>query len=76
MFISGYNAESQETYSVDKWQEYVEQIAEETGDEAKAEALYTELSYLSENPFDLNTVSDEQLRRLPFLLLTGKGRKN
>lgn len=67
MFISGYNAESQETYSVDKWQEYVEQIAEETGDEAKAEALYTELSYLSENPFDLNTVSDEQLRRLPFL---------
>ena len=67
MFISGYNAESQESYSVDKWQEYVEQIAEETGDEAKAEALYTELSYLSENPVDLNIVSEEQLRRLPFL---------
>lgn len=67
LFINSYSIVSQENYSVDKWQEYVEDIAESTGDEAKAEALYADLSYLSEHPFDLNRVTVEELQRLPFL---------
>jgi hypothetical protein len=52
---------------VNKWTEYVEEIASETEDEERIESLYAELSYLSEHPFDLNQVTAEQLERLPFL---------
>ncbi|MDR1879454.1 MAG: helix-hairpin-helix domain-containing protein [Tannerellaceae bacterium] len=43
--------------------EYVEGME----DEERAEALFFDLSYLSEHPFELNTVTGEQLRKLPFL---------
>lgn len=29
--------------------------------------MYADLSYLIEHPFDLNAVTEEQLKRLPFL---------
>lgn len=67
LLTNGYQLKSQTSYSVDKWMEYLEQLALETDDEARIEALYADLSQLSEQPFELNTVSEEQLRRLPFL---------
>ena len=67
LFIISYSSYSQETVSVDKWKEYVEDLMDESVDEERLEALYADLSYLAEHPFDLNEVTSEQLRRLPFL---------
>jgi hypothetical protein len=47
--------------------EYVEEMASEMEDDARMEALYAELSYLTDHPVDLNVVTAEQLRKLPFL---------
>lgn len=67
LFINGYNVYSQEVYSVDKWMEYVENMAGQVDDPSILETLYTDLSYLSEHPFDLNALTEEQLKKLPFL---------
>lgn len=67
LLINGYQLRSQTIYSVDKWMEYIEEMASETEDEERIEALYTDLSYLAEHPFELNTVTEEQLKHLPFL---------
>ena len=67
LFINSYKLHSQAIYPVDKWMEYVEDLAEETDDTERIENLYADLSYLSEHPFELNTVTEEQLKRLPFL---------
>ncbi len=67
LLINGYIAEAQHSFSVDKWMEYIEEMAEETEDENQLETLYNELSYLADNPFELNNVTTEQLKRLPFL---------
>jgi len=67
LFISCYHLVGQETANVEKWVEYIEELAEETDDEEQMESLYTELSYLSEHPFNLNTVTADMLNRLPFL---------
>ena len=66
-FILSYHVYSQQIIAVDKWKEYVDDLAGDDADENKLETLYAELSYLSEHPFDLNTVTEEQLSRLPFL---------
>jgi hypothetical protein len=51
--------------------EYIGDITSETVDEddyeERMESLYSELSYLSEHPYELNQVTAEQLQRLPFL---------
>lgn len=67
LFIISYKANSQENFPVDKWMEYIEDLASETEDEERIQTLYTDLSYLTEHPFDINTVTEEQLKRLPFL---------
>lgn len=67
LLINSYYANSQIEYSVDKWMEYVEELALETEDTERIESLYADLSYLTEHPFDLNVVTEEQLKRLPFL---------
>jgi hypothetical protein len=67
LLISCYQLNAQITFSVDKWMEYVEEMASETEDEESLESLYTELSYLSEHPFELNQATAAQLQRLPFL---------
>lgn len=67
MFITCYSAYSQEINSVDKWREYIEELVDDSTDEEQLEALYSDLSYLSEHPLDLNEVTAEQLHRLPFL---------
>lgn len=67
LLISSYELKSQVSFPVDKWMEYIDEMAAGTEEEARTEALYADLSYLSEHPFDLNYVTEDQLRRLPFL---------
>lgn len=67
LFINSYLLHSQDIHTVDKWMEYIEEQAEETDDAEQVAALYAELSYLSEHPFNLNTATGEQLEKLPFL---------
>lgn len=67
LFINPLVCTAQDLSSSDKWRDYVEELAEETDDTERIEALYTELSYLTEHPFELNTVTAEQLQKLPFL---------
>ena len=67
LFINSYLIQSQTTYPVDKWVEYIEALAEDGEDEAKIETIYTDLSYRSEHPFELNQATQEQLETLPFL---------
>ena len=67
LFITCYSVYSQQTIPVDKWKEYVEDLSDESLDEARLETLYADLSYLSEHPMDLNEVTRDQLSRLPFL---------
>lgn len=52
----------------DDWSEYLEQMIEDGGEStADAEALFEELSYLAEHPFNVQTLTKEELERLPFL---------
>ena len=67
LLINSYQLKSQINPSVDKWMEYVDEMAQETEDTEHIKTLYADLSYLSEHPFELNTVTEEQLKRLPFL---------
>lgn len=67
LLIDCYCINAQITNSVDKWMEYVDELAAETEDEEKIQTLYADLSYLTEHPFELNNVTEEQLKRLPFL---------
>ncbi len=67
LLINSYNLNSQNIYSVDKWMEYIEELATETEDEERIESFYADLSYLVEHPFDLNSVTETELKRLPFL---------
>ena len=61
-----YNAVAQSSFIVDKWKEYIDNQQEEMSEESM-ESLYEELSYLADNPFELNTLTEVQLKRLPFL---------
>jgi len=61
------NVFGQSFLSSDKWKEYILDMKENIEDEESVEILYTELSYLSEHPMELNNLTGEQLRRLPFL---------
>ena len=67
LFINSYQLKSQIAPSVDNWMDYIAEMASETEEEERIETLYSDLSYLVEHPFDLNTVTVEQLKRLPFL---------
>ena len=49
LLISSYNLSSQTIYSVDKWMEYMEEMASQTEDETRIENLYSDLSYLVEH---------------------------
>lgn len=65
--IPCFYANSQDERSNERWKEYIRQWAEDEEDSERFESLYSELSYLSEHPIDLNTTTAESLRRLPFL---------
>jgi len=50
------------------WMQFLEELAESGEIEtADLERLFDELSYLSENPINLNTATKQDLERLPFL---------
>jgi DNA uptake protein and related DNA-binding proteins len=61
-----YHTVAQSSFIVDKWKEYIDNQQEEISEES-VEYLYEELSYLADNPFELNTLTEAQLKRLPFL---------
>ena len=67
LLINSYNAYSQYSFNVDKWKEYVELLRENAEDDEAIEVLYSELSYLSENPLELNNLTKERLKVFPFL---------
>ncbi|MDR2626503.1 MAG: helix-hairpin-helix domain-containing protein [Dysgonamonadaceae bacterium] len=51
-----------------KWMEYLEEMSDNDDvDEQMLENLTSDLSYLSEHPLNLNTISKKDLERLPFL---------
>jgi len=61
-FLSGLQAQDAQ------WREYVEQLAEEGEiNETAIENIYQELLQLENNPLNLNTVTREQLERIPLL---------
>ncbi|MDR0835355.1 MAG: helix-hairpin-helix domain-containing protein, partial [Tannerella sp.] len=67
--FSVYFAEGQEFIpNENKWMEYMEELAEESEENSESiENLYNDLSYLTEHPINLNTVTAEQLKQIPFL---------
>ena len=68
MLTNSYIAYSQEVNVVEKWIEYIEELAEDAEENSESiEKLYDELSYLSENPLNLNIVTAERLKQIPFL---------
>jgi len=51
-----------------EWMQYLEELADsEERNPDDIEQLFDELSYLSEHPFNLHTVTKQELERLPFL---------
>ncbi len=67
LLTSGNSISGQVISSATKWMEYVEEMASETEDEVRIETLYSDLSYITEHPFELNSVTENDLKRLPFL---------
>ena len=67
LLITSYKANSQTIVPVDNWMDYLESMATDTENQQQAETLFTELSYLTEHPFNINLVTAEDLQRLPFL---------
>ncbi|MDR0573073.1 MAG: helix-hairpin-helix domain-containing protein [Tannerella sp.] len=48
--------------------DYIEELAEESEENPESiEKLYNDLSFLSENPLNINRITAEQLKELPFL---------
>ncbi|MDR1683041.1 MAG: helix-hairpin-helix domain-containing protein [Candidatus Symbiothrix sp.] len=51
-----------------EWMNYLENLAdEENADEEALSDLFDELSYLADNPYNIQTVTKEELEKLPFL---------
>ena len=68
MTITCYDIYAQEISSVDKWEEYIEELFEDSEENPESlEKFYNDLSFLSENPINLNKANIEQLRQIPFL---------
>ena len=68
MLTTCYEIYSQEISSVDKWEEYIEELFEDSEENPESlEKLYNDLSSLSENPINLNKATVDQLRQIPFL---------
>lgn len=67
LFINSYYIQAQDIYSVDKWMEYIEEMKDDEVNSSQLETLYNELSYRTEHPYELNSVTEEELKMLPFL---------
>ncbi|MDH6342980.1 hypothetical protein M2480_001994 [Parabacteroides sp. PFB2-12] len=66
LFISSSVYAQDSFFRSDKWMEYIDQLAEEAEDTRQVETLFSELSILVDNPFDINRVSAEELWKIPF----------
>ncbi len=49
------------------WMDFIHELADSETDNSLIETLTEELSYLADNPFNLNTTTKKQLEQLPFL---------
>ena len=49
------------------WRNYIEQMAEEDMDDTSIENMFEELSFIEQNPFNLNVVTREELERFPLI---------
>ncbi|MDD3063547.1 MAG: helix-hairpin-helix domain-containing protein [Massilibacteroides sp.] len=58
---------AQSFISLDKWKKYVDDLVMDGVDDKSVEILYEELSFLVDHPFDLNSLTEEDLKKLPFL---------
>jgi hypothetical protein len=59
---------AQENPKNTEWMDFLEELyMTEDADPASIEQLYDDLSYISERPFNLRTVTRKELERLPFL---------
>lgn len=67
LLITCWNICGQNVNSVDNWMEFVDELSTSIADERQIEILFDELSYLADHPFELNSVTVNQLRVLPFL---------
>jgi hypothetical protein len=71
LFINDHTSNGQELKTVDKWEEYLQELLESAQEnDASAESietLYEDLSYLSEHPLNLNLATAEELGKIPFL---------
>ena len=68
VFVCCYNAFCQEITSVEKWMEYIDELMEDSEENPESiEKLYDDLSYLAENPINLNKTTVEELKQIPFL---------
>ena len=68
LLVNGYKSYSQDVNAVEKWMEYIEELVEDSEENPESiEKLYDELSHLSENPFNLNHATADQLQQIPFL---------
>ena len=68
MLLCCLSAVCQTIQPVEKWMEYIEELAENLEeDDERIETLFSDLSFLAENPFNLNTAGEEMFKRLPFL---------
>ena len=62
------NSSSQIETNNTEWMQYLEELADaEDRDPNDIEQLFDELSYLSDHPLNLHTVTKQDLERLPFL---------
>jgi hypothetical protein len=67
LFINCYKLEGQAVFSPNKWMEYMEEMVVDNENAEEVENLFNDLSYLTDHPFELNHVAEEDLRKLPFL---------
>ena len=68
LLSAAFDLPAQITANNTEWMQYIEELAnsEESNPDDIAQ-LFDELSYLSEHPFNLHTVTKQDLERLPFL---------
>jgi len=63
-----FNTNAQVTVNNTDWMNYLEELADsEERNPDDIEQLFDELSFISEHPFNLQTVTKQELERLPFL---------
>jgi len=74
-YSNAFSQEVEENETVEKWEEYIEELMEEAEEEGEGgdesvediQTLHDDLSELASNPLNINTITADALRRIPFL---------